>query len=146
MSDERWQNHTKSLSSLRMVGRYALALLILGAVILYLVQSLSGKIHQIDAPTVGLLVVTIVLLILLITPGLTDRLSRIEVSGLKLEILRKEQLRQRDELDEFSLIFPILLPETERKHLMNLAHGSTANYKGNHCPASAEMGQFETGS
>jgi len=109
-----------------------IALLIVLAVSLYIVQSLRGKIQRIDTASVALLVVSGVAVALLVMPGLTDRLSRIEVSGIKLEILKREQLRQRSELDEFSLVFPILLPESERKHLMNLAHGRTANYNGTH--------------
>jgi len=125
-------DESESPSASGLLGRYAIALLIVLAVSLYIIQSLRGKIQRIDTASVALLVVSGVAVALLVMPGLTDRLSRIEVSGIKLEILKREQLRQRSELDEFSLVFPILLPESERKHLMNLAHGRTANYNGTH--------------
>jgi hypothetical protein len=132
MADLRSGYQSESPKSARLAVRYATAVIIAAAAILYTVQSLRGKIQRIDNATVALLVVTGVAVVLLITPGLTDRLSRVEVSGIKFEILRREQVRQQSELDEFSLIFPILLPETERRHLMNLAHHDTADYKGNH--------------
>jgi len=119
-------------STAQLSFRYLVALIIVVTVVLYVVESLRGRIQRIDTASVLLIVVSGIAVALLVAPGLMDRLSRIEVSGVKLEILKREQLRQRSELDEFSLIFPILLPETERKHLMNLAHGRTADYKGNH--------------
>jgi len=133
MANPRSQgDESESPSASGLFGRYVIALLIVLAVSLYIVQSLRGKIQRIDTASVALLVISGIAVALLVMPGLTERLSRIEVSGIKLEILKREQLRQRSELDEFSLVFPILLPESERKHLMNLARGRTANYNGTH--------------
>jgi hypothetical protein len=132
MIEPRLKDDSDSPSRAHLIARYVVALLIIVSVSLYVIQSLRGRIQRIDTASVALLVVSTIAVVLLVMPGLTDRLSRIEVSGVKLEILKREQLRQRSELDEFSLIFPILLPETERKHLMNLAHDRTADYKGNH--------------
>src|SRR5215472_13179934 len=119
-------------STAQLSFRYLVALIIVVTVDLYVLESLRGRIQRIDTASVLLIVVSGIAVVLLVAPGLMDRLSRIEVSGVKLEILKREQLRQRNELDEFSLVFPILLPETERKHLVNLAHGRTANYVGSH--------------
>lgn len=94
----------------RLAVRYTIAAIIAAAAILYTVQSLRGKIQRIDNATVALLVVTGVVVVLLIMPDLTDRLSRVEVSGIKFEILKREQIRQRNELDEFSLIFRFFYP------------------------------------
>ena len=132
MADVQSNQKSDRSVSLKQLSRYAVALVIVGAVVLYLVEALRGRIQRIDSGSVALLVVTGIVVVFVITPGVMDRLSQIEVSGIKFELLKREQLRQRNELDEFSLIFPILLPESERHHLMNLAYQRTTGYKGNH--------------
>lgn len=122
----------ESRSGSRVAARYALALLVVAAVIAYLVQSLRGRIQRIDTAGVALIVLAAVFVSLILSPGLIDRFSRIEVSGLKLEILQREQLRQREELLGFSDLLPILLPEAERNHLKDLAYRRSSSEKGSH--------------
>ena len=56
------------------------------------------------------------------------------LGGQSLELNRviDKQIEQGQALDTISLVLPLLLPETERTHLINLAEGRTENYKGGH--------------
>jgi hypothetical protein len=48
-----------------------------------------------------------------------------------LEKVRERQVQQEERLDDLALILPLLLPEKEQKHLINLAEGRTKDYRGN---------------
>jgi hypothetical protein len=48
-----------------------------------------------------------------------------------LEQIRERQVKQEDLLNEVvSKLLPLLLPDPEKNHLINLASGNTANYRG----------------
>lgn len=52
---------------------------------------------------------------------------------MKVELiqrLQERQARQEDQLQDLRLLTPLLFPEPERKHLSNLARGTTKNYRG----------------
>lgn len=54
--------------------------------------------------------------------------------GYKLEMLervKERQAQQEDQIEDIKLMLPFLLPLHERAHLVNLAQGRTAGYKGN---------------
>jgi hypothetical protein len=82
---------------------------------------------RIDSTTLLYLVVAGALL-------LFRQIKTLAFGDVKLELLEKvkeRQAKQEEKLDNFDLILPLLLPETERKHLQNLAEGKTKNYEGN---------------
>ena len=58
-----------------------------------------------------------------------------------LEKVREKQAQQEDQIEEFRLTLPLLLPEKERKHLTNLSQGQTGNYQGNGA-LRAELGRL----
>lgn len=66
-----------------------------------------------------------------------DTLARVrtfEISSLKIDLnqIRTRQERQSSQLDLLQLVAPLVLSERERRHLLNLRQGTTANYGGNH--------------
>jgi hypothetical protein len=56
----------------------------------------------------------------------------LEVHGVKVEMekVRERQLRQEVELEDLRLVIPLLLPESEQKHLRHLAVGTGSMYTG----------------
>ncbi|MEM1368204.1 MAG: hypothetical protein AAGG02_09330 [Cyanobacteria bacterium P01_H01_bin.15] len=114
------------------------------AVVVYTIAIVAGKVpkeQRIDGVHFGIIVLTGGIVLLLLKPNIADRLKRFEGAGFKLEMLEQvkekqdEQAhvlnRQANVLDDISLILPLLLPKTERKHLMNLDGKKTHGYKGN---------------
>lgn len=89
--------------------------------------------QRIDSVQFGMLIFMTVIVILLLKPNVLDRLGRLEVSGFKLEMLervKEKQVEQQEVLESINLMLPLLLPETERKHLFNLSRGKTKGYDG----------------
>jgi hypothetical protein len=119
----------KKSFSLRFIGFFILILV--GA---YIIAVLCGlpKDNRIDAATLGVIGLGILFAIVCLQPHILDRITRFEGPGWKIEMIEERQEQQHQQLDDIKLILPILLPEAEQKHLLNLANGATTNYKGNH--------------
>lgn len=82
---------------------------------------------RLDNTTLLYLIVAGVLLLL-------RQIKTFSFGDVKLEMLekvRERQVQQEEKLDDLALILPLLLPEKEQKHLINLAEGKTKDYKGN---------------
>jgi hypothetical protein len=65
---------------------------------------------------------------------LLRQIKTFNFGDIKLEMLEKvkeRQVQQEEKLDDFELVLPLLLPEKERKHLINLDEGKTKDYRGN---------------
>lgn len=103
---------------------------------LYTVLVLAGKIpesQRITATHLVLLAITGFLAVMLLAPKSLQRLKILELSGFKLELLervRENQLKQSEAIDTIDMILPVLLPEPEQAHLVNLLNGTANNYKG----------------
>ena len=123
--------------------RLALAIGLALLVAVYTVAVVLGVIpetQRIDAVHFGIILAASIAALMLLRPDLADRLKRLEGAGFKLEMLarvREKQQeqdqtlrRQADTIDDISLVLPLLLPKSERKHLMNLQQGRTDGYKG----------------
>jgi len=66
---------------------------------------------------------------------LLRQLKSLSFGGYKLEMLervREKQARQEDQIEDITLMLPLLIAANERVHLINLAEGRTKGYKGNH--------------
>jgi hypothetical protein len=66
---------------------------------------------------------------------LLRQLKSLSFGGYKLEMLervREKQARQEDQIEDITLMLPLLIAANERVHLINLAEGRTKDYKGNH--------------
>lgn len=117
--------------------RISVASIIGLAVAAYTVAILFGKIpgdQRIDAAHFSIIMFTSAIIILLLKPTITNRLKRFKGAGIEIEMLeqvKENQDKQGQVLDDISLILPLLLPQNERTHLMNLYYGRTANYRGN---------------
>lgn len=116
--------------------RVALAILVVLLVAAYTGATLSAEIgpeNRIDAINLALIVLGVVGVALLIRPDIVNRLRLFELSGLRLEFeqVKEAQVKQGSRLDDISLVLPLLLPEPERRHLMNLATNKAARYAGN---------------
>jgi hypothetical protein len=135
---------TDTAKDQRATLRVLLATVIGFAVAGYTVAVVAGWVpekQRIDAVHFGIIVIAGGIVLLLLRPDFADRLKRFEGAGFKLEMLEQvkekqdKQARVLDEqgnaLDDIALMLPLLLPKTERKHLMNLDGGQTDSYKGN---------------
>ena len=91
--------------------------------------------RKIDAVNLAIIAVAVLVVVFLMRPDVFDRLKILELSGVRLEMLEKvkeKQAKQEGQLEDIALILPLLLPQAERKHLLNIATGETAGYEGNH--------------
>ncbi len=91
--------------------------------------------QRLDASALIALALTAAVVVLLASPGLVDRLKRLELQGFKLEMLEKvkdKQALQEERLDDIALMLPLLFPERERALLLSLAAGSMRPSKGSH--------------
>jgi hypothetical protein len=82
---------------------------------------------RIDNTTLLYLVVAGALLLL-------RQIKTFSFGDVKLEMLekvRERQVQQEEKLDDLALVLPLLLPEKEQNHLVNLVEGKTKDYKGN---------------
>src|SRR5712692_6003579 len=113
-------------------GFRAAAILVLLFVAAYTAAVMLGlpKERRIDASTLGVIGIGSLIAAVLFRPDIMDRVTRLEIAGWKVEIERKQE-KQDKQLNDIQLILPILLAESERKHLLNLASQNTKPYKGN---------------
>jgi len=132
MSEERAHGASDS------VRRPALRLFLsvcLGVVVLaYTLGVVCGFIpegQRIDLVHLGLITLAAVVILLLLWPDVVGRVKLIEVPGVKFEMLelKEKQVEQRLQLEDMKLILPLLLPEPERKHLLNLFRHPRTPYK-----------------
>ena len=88
------------------------------------------KERRIDASTLGVIGIGSLIAVVLFRPDIVDRVTRLEIAGWKVDIEKKQE-KQDKQLNDIQLILPILLAESERKHLLNLASQNTKPYRGN---------------
>ena len=83
----------------------------------------------------AVIAVLLIAILIALRPDLVERFKGFEMSGFKIEMLervRERQAEQAIQLQDMSLMLPLLLPVKERKHLLNLAFGTTNGYRGAH--------------
>jgi hypothetical protein len=110
----------------------------IGIVVLLLVASYTTAVlaglkaeRRIDATTLGIIGIGILIAMVLFRPDVFDRVTHLEIAGWKVEIEKKQQ-QQDKQLQDIELVLAILLTDAEQKHLLNLDGGNTANYQGSH--------------
>jgi len=99
----------------------------------YLVAIVLGRIPQtskINAVDVGILALAIVCVMALLSPQLVDRFKLFQFGNFRLELLEQVKEKQVQQEGQLELILPLLLPESERAHLVNLENGWTRHYIG----------------
>jgi hypothetical protein len=108
------------------------AILVLLLVAAYTVAVILGlpKERRIDVSTLGVIGIGSLIAVLLFRPDIIDRVTRLEIAGWKIDIEQRQE-KQDKQLQDIQLILPILLPENERKHLLNLASQNAKPYQGN---------------
>jgi hypothetical protein len=108
------------------------AILVLLFVAAYTAAVILGlpKDKRIDGSTLGLIGIGSLIAVVLFRPDIVDRVTRLEVAGWKIDIEQRQE-KQDKQLQDIQLILPILLPENERKHLLNLASQNARPYQGN---------------
>lgn len=104
-------------------------------VLAYTVGVVLGRIREanrLDFVDLAFLVCSVLLLVVLVKPEVLNRLRFFAVGGFKLEMeaVRQKQAEQATELEDLRLILTLLLPSSERKHLVNLARRATEGYVG----------------
>jgi len=65
--------------------------------------------------------------------ALLHQVKSLSFGSYKLEMIeriKEKQAKQQDDIEDIALIIPLLFPDTERKHLLNLAKGNTKEYIG----------------
>jgi hypothetical protein len=92
------------------------------------------KDNRIDTGGLGIIVVGIIGAVLLFAPEALDRLTLLRLPGIEIALaeVKANQAKQKNDLEDISLILALVLPDTERKHLLNLADAKTSGYTGSH--------------
>src|SRR5690242_15249677 len=103
--------------------------------ILYTTAVLFGRIsneQKIDTINLALIALVLLALLVLSRPKMFERLSLVEILGIKLQLNRvlEAQAQQQTQLQDISLILPLLIPESERKHLAELGNNKRNLYHG----------------
>jgi hypothetical protein len=124
-------------------ARTIAAVVVVLSVLAYTAAVVSGFIgekNKIDTVNLAIIALGILGTIVLLQPEVLTRLKLFELAGFKLEMLevKEQQAKQGSHLQDIALVLPLLLPETERAHLLNLANATTASYRGCH-PLRAEL-------
>lgn len=121
----------ENAGSRRIAGwRVALAAVLFALVSAYTYGVIVGAIpekQRIDATHLVVIVVVVSSCALLLLPDIFGRIKTFELQGFKLELerVRERQRKQELELEDVRLLIPLLLPDPERNHLMNLARGTS---------------------
>jgi hypothetical protein len=126
---------SKGASSRLRIAIAALLMLLSAAYIMAIVAGNIPEARRVDGASLALAAVLVIAITIVLQPDLLDPLKGLEMSGFKIEMLervREWEAEQAIELQDMPLMLPLLLPAAERKHLLNLACGATANYKGTH--------------
>ena len=118
--------------------RISLAVLLCALVGAYSIGIVTGGIsadRRIDVVHLGIIIFAVSVATLILQPEILRRFKALELKGFKLEMLeqvREKQVEQENQLDDIRLMLPLLLPDTEQKHLSNLSGGRTSAYRGSH--------------
>jgi len=129
-------------------ARTIVAVFVVLGVLVYTTGVISGFIgekNKIDTVNLAIIALGILGVLVLLKPEVLARFKLFELAGFKLEMLevKEQQARQGAHLQDIALVLPLLLPQTERAHLLNLANGTTANYQGAH-PLRTELRRLRT--
>ncbi len=116
-------------------NRLTLAIIIGLAVATYILAVVLGGIpkeQQLSVVDLIVIVLAAVGITLLLRPDAFDRLKRVGAGAFSLELsdVKRKLDDQRNELEVIYRILPLLLPDTERKHLHRLYDGKTSKYEG----------------
>lgn len=133
-SEEKAQQTTpQAKGALRVVIATCLGLLILAYTLGVLIGLIPEE-RRIDTVHLGLIALVALIIVVLLWPEAVGRVKLVEVPGVKVEMLelKEKQVEQRLQLEDIKLILPLLLPEPERKHLLNLARNPSTRYKRSH--------------
>jgi hypothetical protein len=131
-SGEGTKNKLRPVKSIHIMTALLVSLLALA----YTIGVLAGFIpesHKIDAIGLAIIALAIVVVTMLVRPDVLERLKLLELTGFRLEMLervKERQERQENQLEDISLILPLLFPATERKHILNLDQRNTTGYRG----------------
>jgi hypothetical protein len=118
--------------------RISLAVLLCALVGAYSIGILTGGISagcRIDVVHLGIIILAVSVATLILQPEILRNIKALELKGFKLEMLekvREKQVEQGNQLDDIRLMLPLLLSDTEQKHLSNLSGGKTRAYRGSH--------------
>jgi len=94
--------------------------------------------RKIDTASLAFIALAVFCVFLIGNPAVFEKLKSLEFGGLKLEMLEKvkevkakqaEQENKINKIEDIGLVLPLLLPKNEQKHLLNLANGTTAEFK-----------------
>jgi hypothetical protein len=133
MADEKSVDEIRPVDNASARYRRTACWVIGALVILYTIGVLSGCIgpqQRIDAVHLAMIGIACLAIFILIRPELLDRFKTLDFRGFKIEMLERKQLQQESRLDQLALVLPLLLPETERRHLFKLYTANTAGYTG----------------
>jgi hypothetical protein len=124
----------------RFVSAAVIGIAVLAYIIALVLGGLPEKAH-IDFAAIVLILVAAASVALLLSPRwratLVEVLTRVrafEFSKLRVELdaIQVRQDEQASRLELLQLLAPLVLTNTERKHLLNLHYGRGAEYRGNH--------------
>jgi len=136
MAEVRDKGVTAAASSARLL-RFGIATAVAILVLSYLGCIVTGNLpneRKIDSTALTILVISLLIITILVSPQIFSRIRLLELAGFKLQLdeILRQQSNQSRQLEVFGLVLPILLPEPERDHLLNLQHGKVSAYEGSH--------------
>ena len=116
------------------ISRVAFSAVIGILVVIYIMGIVLGYIpkeRQISGSSLAVILIAVLTIIFLLKPSTFDRLKLVETRAFKLELFEVKQKleEQGSELQDIATMLPLLLPNAERKHLLNLEEGK-AKYQG----------------
>jgi hypothetical protein len=125
---------------LRRLAAVALGLLVTA----YVIAVVFGRIPRdarLDFAAIVLVLIAAAAIVLLFSPRSSliaretlTRLRSLQIANLKVDLdeLRAQQADQTSQLELIGLLLPLVLSDDERRHLVNLHRGTTAEYVGGH--------------
>jgi len=101
----------------------------------YTIAVLCGWItekQKLNSVNLATLVLVLLAVLIWFRPRMLDQISLVEILGIKFQMHRVEAnlALQQKQLEDIRLILPLLIPENERKHLLELGNNRPNTYEG----------------
>lgn len=113
------------------------AFALLASAVGYMIGVITGLIrsrNRINVADLSIVALLGVAVAALLNPAIFKAVRQFEIGNIRVELkeVKVKQLEQMSDLEHLRVIIPLLLPPTERQHLINIYDGRTQNYMGGH--------------
>src|SRR6516225_4814574 len=126
--------NTAKKPSLPIIFSVALVVFVIFGIV-YTIAVLLGQVadrQKIDTSNLALILLVLLAVLVLSRPRVLAQVSLVEILGMKVQLSRviETQAVQQRQLQDISLILPLLIPASERKHLTELGNNQRNVYHG----------------